>query len=106
MIIFWVVLFAILTEGLTELLVKSEIFVPIRNILFKIPYLGKAFVCGYCSSVWMAILPASIFTWQKTIDIFWPLQFLIWLVVFHRISNYFHNINDKWFDKYYTNKKE
>jgi hypothetical protein len=98
------------TEALTELLAKSEIFSKFRELILKIPFLGEAIKCGYCTSVWVAILPTIVVCSIETpMDHYTqgfpsPLIWVIWLVFFHRMSNYLHNINDKWFDKYYSKK--
>lgn len=100
----------VLSEAVTELLVKSEIFRPVRHLASSLggPLVSKLVSCGYCMSVWVAFG----FT---TIALFSPLSSLllpgepwsplsVWFVVGlsgHRFSNVWHNVIDKWTDKYY-----
>lgn len=92
----------ILTELITELVVKSEIFKPIRNLIFRLGnWFQKLFSCGYCFSVWAAfgvvLLTQTSYplTGNKVLDLG-----LMALVV-HRLANVLHNVIDKWTDKYY-----
>lgn len=101
----YVLLAAIFVEGTTELFVKSLLFDKLREFLFKkSSFLQKLLSCGYCTSVWVAILPAIflIFKIIKPEIILAPVWFLGLVVVLHRLSNYVHNINDKYFDKFYS----
>ena len=91
----------ILTEALTELVVKSEIFKPVRQFVSKWNWFRELFNCGYCLSVWMAF--GVVFLTQTS----YPLVGNHWLdlglmaLVVHRASNVLHNVIDKWTDKYY-----
>jgi len=97
------VLFCILlTETVTELVIKSEIFEPVRNVFFKLgSWIKKLFSCGYCFSVWAAI---GIVFLTNT---FYPLvgndllDLGLMSLVVHRLSNILHNVIDKYTDKYY-----
>lgn len=95
------ILAVVLTELLVELVVKSEIFKPLRQALGRWDWIKKLVNCGYCFSIWAAI--AVVFL----TDIPYPLTGNRWLnlgltaLVIHRLSNYLHNFNDKFFDKYY-----
>ncbi len=102
----WILLlFAIsfATEAVVELIVKSEIFAPIRRLVSKLgSWTTELFKCGYCFSVWVAlgwitavpavIIPASTYP---------GVNVLLTLLVVHRTSNIIHNVIDKWTDKYY-----
>ncbi len=100
------VLFCILlTETVTELVGKSEIFKPIRNMFFKLgSWVKKLIQCGYCLSLWAA---AGVVLLTNTS---YPLTGNHWLdlglmsLVVHRLSNYLHNFNDKYLDKYYDTR--
>src|SRR5690606_24212974 len=89
----------VFVEGLTELIVKSNIFYNVRSYLASNnEFLGELVSCGHCTSVWVSLLPALYFSFQ-----FHSLLLIIPLtIVFHRLSNYLHNINDKFLDKYYS----
>lgn len=102
----------ILTEALTELLVKSEIFQPVRNFVFfksQEPiynFIGKVLSCGYCCSVWVAAALTFIFTVLGFIELFgfWLLDFFVITLVLHRASNYLHGVSDRYFDTRYDNR--
>ena len=98
-----VLLCILLTELTTELVIKSEIFKPVREIIFKLgDWFTKLFSCGYCFSVWAAT--GVVFLTNTS----YPLIGNHWLdlglmaLVVHRLSNYLHNFNDKALDKYYS----
>jgi hypothetical protein len=102
----WVLLIfalAFATEAVVQLVIKSEIFSPIRRLASKLgPWTTELFKCGYCFSVWVAlgwialvpavVIPAS--SWHVV-------NVLLTLLVVHRLSNIMHNLIDKWTDKYY-----
>lgn len=97
-----VLMVIILTEVVTELMIKSEIFRPVRNIFFKFgDWFTKLFSCGYCFSVWAAV--GIVFL----TDTSYPLTGNGWLdlslmsLIVHRLSNILHNTIDKFTDKYY-----
>lgn len=101
--LFRFILSVILTELLTELLVKSVIFKPIRARIKGINnWFKELFSCGYCMSIWLAfgvvLLVQPVYSLVGTLWIDLP---LIAFVV-HRLSNYLHNFNDRWLDKYYS----
>lgn len=106
---------SILCELIVELVVKSELFEPItsyfvnrrgKNTLFW--YIGGFLSCGYCFSVYIGIILALIFRlglpevlWQAdTSCLYWVGVFISGLVV-HRGSTVWHNIIDKYTNKYY-----
>lgn len=93
----------ILVEGITELVVKTEIFKSMRNRIVNLNvFLGKLIHCGYCFSVWVAfgvvflINTSYPLTGNKYIDL------VLCALIVHRLSNYLHNFNDCWLDKYYN----
>jgi len=92
----------LLTEAVTELIVKSEIFKPIRNVLFKLGnWVEKLFSCGYCFSVWAAI--GVVFLTNTSYPLVGNdlLDLGLMSLVVHRLSNILHNVIDKYTDKYY-----
>lgn len=94
----------ILTELLTELIVKSVLFKPVRKYVSKNEWLYELFHCGYCMSVWAAF--GVVFTLGTTYD-FTGISLVDWgltSLIVHRLSNYLHNFNDKWLDKYYDTR--
>ena len=74
-------------EALTELVVEAEIFERPRNYLKKLhPLLNELLECGYCVSVWMAIVCLFLF-------IFWDYtRIFVYLLIIHRASNFLHDI--------------
>jgi hypothetical protein len=92
----------VLTETLTELVVKSEIFEAPRNFVkSRSPWFGKLFSCGYCFSVWAALGVAFLLGLSYDLT-GWPWVDLgLFGLIVHRLSNYLHNFNDKYLDKYY-----
>ena len=101
---FWVTfLFAvILTELLTELVIKSAVFRPARD---RIKKLGKPFAelfsCGYCFSVWASYGVVLLLGLAYDFTGGYYLDLALTGLVVHRLSNYLHNFVDKWLDKYY-----
>ena len=99
----------ILTEAITELVIQSQISEPFRFWLYRTRggFLKKLFSCGYCFSVWAALLPVAVFPVLFTLS--GPSKFIVpvflWIII-HRMSNFLHNINDNYFDKYYRINKE
>ena len=92
----------VLTELLTELIVKSVLFKPVRKCVSKSEWLYELFHCGYCMSVWVSA--GVVFTIGTSYD-FTGINLVDWgltSLIVHRLSNYLHNFNDCWLDKYYN----
>lgn len=93
---------SLVTEAIVQLVIKSEIFAPVRSFVSKWGHwFEKLMECGYCFSVWVAfplVAAAGIFLpiFDKII-----LDLLFTGFVVHRLSNVIHNVTDKWTDKYY-----
>ena len=95
---------AVFTEGFTELCLKSAIFSSLRDELRdKSSFLDSLLSCGFCFSMWAACIPSLFFTlFFFYINAYFVIpQFLITVIVVQRLSNYLHNFNDKFLDKYY-----
>ena len=80
----------IVVEAITEILVDSTLFAPLRDWLHKheVPFLSPIFSCGYCMSVWVSMavcLTISI----ETINIA-VVDKTILVFLLHRSSNVFH----------------
>ncbi len=86
----------ILTEALTELAVKSELFEPLRKSLFEsknrvLNFIHQILDCGYCFSVWAATFSSVlVFALDNKI-----IDFFIICIIVHRLSNLFHFIMDR-----------
>jgi hypothetical protein len=83
----------VVIEACTELITKSKIFLPIRELLKDRAFTGELIGCPYCVSVWVALgvvypylyLPSAI-----TVPI--GLVFLT-----HRLSNFVHHLYEMTF---------
>jgi hypothetical protein len=89
----------IITEGLVEVLSKSEIFSPVRKWFFKrrenrvFNFIHSLLDCGYCLSVWV-----GTFVGLLLVDLPIVHPALDWFIVgllLHRLSNLWHNIIDR-----------
>lgn len=106
MTIFEIIKFIILTEALTELLVKSEIFKPLRAYFFNgrknnkiFDFIHSVLDCGYCTSVWIGCFLSTFFIllgFEYTI-----INVFIFGLIIHRMSNVLHNMIDR-FNKIYN----
>ena len=100
-----VLLCVVLTELITELVIKSQIFKPVRNSIFRLgDWFKKLFSCGYCFSLWAAtgIVVLTNTAYPLVENDFVNLGLMA--LVVHRLSNYLHNFNDKYLDKYYDTR--
>lgn len=92
----------ILTELITELIVKSVIFRPVRERLKSLNgWFKELLSCGYCTSVWVAFGVAILLQLAYNLTGWFLVDLGLTAFVVHRLSNYLHNFNDKWLDKYY-----
>ncbi len=101
---FWVtLLFAvILTELLTEFVIKSVVFRPVRDLIKKLGgWFAELFSCGYCFSVWSAYGVVLLLGLAYNFTGWYYVDLTLTGLIVHRLSNYLHNFNDKFLDKYY-----
>ena len=101
---FWIelLLAVILTELVTELVIKSVIFSPLRERIKKLgTYINDLFSCGYCFSVWSAYGVVILLNLAYDFTGWYYVDLTLTGLVVHRLSNYLHNFNDKYLDKYY-----
>jgi hypothetical protein len=91
----------VLTEAITGIVTKSEIFHPLRKFLFDkgqdnrfCLWLHDLLDCGYCFSVWAGWLIAILFFTELKILCVYTDWFFIGLI-FHRLSNAFHFVMDR-----------
>lgn len=102
---FWVsLLFAVvLTELLTEFVIKSVIFRPARDQIKKLgAWFAELFSCGYCFSVWSAYGVVFLLDLSYNFTGWHYVNLTLTGLIVHRLSNYLHNFNDCWLDKYYN----
>jgi len=95
---------ALLTEALTEVLVKSFIFQKVREVIFNfnVTYLTKLITCGYCSSFWLSVAVniAAYFlsaSYPSILSIVF-INLLVNVLIVHRLSNMLHGSIDRYFD--------
>ena len=92
--IFKVFVIVVSIEALTELVVKSEFFSPLRNFfsgeknskLYN--FIDSILQCPYCFSVWSSLIILSMTYNYYTI-------FILYILSAHRASNVLHNMFDK-----------
>ena len=101
MFYFVLVLFnLILIEAITNLLVKSELFLPVRKYLFGsknriLKFASRILDCPYCTSVWVS-LGSVCMLYLFIIGILPSLLALFLLgIVLHRCSNILHFVIDR-----------
>ena len=89
-ILIWLAAIAYI-EALVQILVESELLLPIRDAIGRRGGMLATFVgCGYCVSVWAALTVS--WALPGFITSIWGLDLLIKTLVLHRLSNVFHSI--------------
>ena len=79
----------IAVEAITEIIVNGDIFQDLRGWISRnSPFFGMLVSCGYCLSVWTAMLFAGSIPF-KIIDVA-VFDYVIKLFVLHRLSNVAH----------------
>ena len=95
----------LLTELLTELVIKEEIIKPARVFIkSRGSWLETLFSCGYCFSVWTAFGVAFLLGLAYNLTGWYWVDLTLTSLLIHRLSNYLHNFNDKYLDKYYDTR--
>jgi len=97
----YVIIASIITEAITEIVVKSELFIPVKSKLFELGKNNRFFErihylvdCGYCFSVWVGMFMSILMLNNINVVNQYVDWFLLGIVV-HRLSNLFHNIMDR-----------
>jgi len=99
-IIFKIILAAILTESITQVITKSLLFLPVREWFFNrrvnkvFNFLHDLLDCGYCTSVWIG-MSSSLLLLNDIKLVFWAIDWFLWGMIVHRLSNVFHFIVDR-----------
>lgn len=92
-----VIIAVICTEAITQLIVHSEIFRPLRNLAENAgDFTGNLVNCGYCVSVWAAIPCAFFMAPLAFPSEYWQLNWFIWMLVIHRLSNFLDDFADRY----------
>lgn len=100
-------------EALTELIVASQFTFPIRDWFSRISepkgfwqklraWVGYLLNCGYCTSVWVAMLAAGFFVPVPDYAICAKYSIPIYIIkvlIIHRLSNLMHELFKKWFNR-------
>lgn len=94
----------VVVEAITEIVVSSTIFQPLRNFILKragkstiCNFLGKLIQCGYCTSVWISLIFA-FFVPIHLVNVY--IDFIIFVFVLHRLSNFWHEFLSRWFSRH------
>jgi len=90
--VWFLMIAAFAVEAATNLITKSEFAIrTYKKWLFNhrknklCEFFHELFDCGYCTSVWMSILPAYWYTNSaNTVD------YVIFVLIIHRLSNIIH----------------
>ena len=96
-----IIIAVVLTEAITEIVTKSEIFSPFSAFLFRrgannkvVKWFHDLLDCGYCFSVWVGVCVGLLVLHDiKIIN-----TYIDWLIIgllIHRSSNILHNIIDR-----------
>ena len=95
----------VVVEAITELAVKSQIFLPFRRwVSSKSQFLKELLHCGYCFSVWVSLFSVSTLGTVIPLTGRGILDLAVTVLIVHRLSNVLHNVIDKWTDKYYDTR--
>ena len=89
-----IVLGAITTEAITEIITKSDIFAPLMSKLaLRDDFFSRLLTCPYCLSVWVAGFNTILLVLYLKYSSY---LFLIPILVFsiHRLANMFHSSQD------------
>lgn len=102
--IFNLLILSLLVETITEVTIKSLIFKPLRLRISEISNRFKELLsCGYCFSFWVSFFTVLIFSSLKPEIVENDfLNFVVTVLIVQRLSNFIHNFNDCWLDKYYN----
>lgn len=88
---------SLITETVVELIRKSEPLNFFRKFLQKNTFFESLLNCGYCTSFWVGMFIAC-FLKIEFINSDFP-NFFISGLLYHRISNWLHNIYDIMFQE-------
>lgn len=93
-----VILAVICTEAITQLVVHSEMFRPLREFAEFSDFTETLVSCGYCFSVWAALLCSY---WMAPLAFptsYWAINWIIWTLVIHRLSNFLDDFADRYLE--------
>lgn len=110
MIIFYLFIASFLVEALTQLVQKSVFFSPFRAYFDNhedsavCDFIGTVLECPYCTSVWISmfvVLCVLLSGFHLVIFGNVVLDYFVFFVGCHRVSNLFHDIWDRYFSRHY-----
>ena len=92
--ILFILLLAVATEAITEIITKRSIFEPIRNLTKEGSFLNSLFSCGACVSVWVSIILCylTFITVGLISGSLVVIEPLILAFVVHRLATLFHQL--------------
>lgn len=99
---FFIILASITVEAITEIVVKSELFLPFRRMLHKFgtnntffKWTHALFDCGYCFSVWVSAALAYFMFWGAITGTHLFVSWVVMTFCIHRLSNWVHDLTSK-----------
>jgi len=102
MTIFILILLLLNIEAVTNILSKSEIFLPLRRFLFNhsnyrvVKLLHGLLDCPYCTSVWVSLFYITmLYLIVEVYALSSVFMFIMLVIAFHRMSNILHHIIDR-----------
>jgi len=102
MAIFIIFLLILNIEAVTNILSKSEIFIPLRSFLFRhsdnkvMKFLHDLLDCPYCTSVWVSLFYiGAIYAVAGVYALSCVFVFCVLVIAFHRMANILHHIIDR-----------
>ena len=102
MTVFTLILLLLNIEAVTNILSKSEIFLPFRRFLFNhsnyrvVKLLHDLLDCPYCTSVWVSLFYITmLYLIVEVYALSSVFMFIMLVIAFHRMSNILHHIIDR-----------
>jgi hypothetical protein len=87
---------SLLVEATTNIVTKSQLFLPIRKFLFKkCKLLHDLIDCPYCTSVWVSLFYMCLLYLFFMYLFVSPLIMVLLVLVVHRMSNIIHFLIDR-----------
>ena len=90
----------ILIEAITNIITKSDLFLPIREFLFKsnyklLKFMHRVIDCPYCTSVWVSLFCIAMLYLYIINTLPHILALFFMGIVLHRLSNILHFFIDR-----------
>ncbi len=99
-LVFEIIAAIILSEAITNILGKSDLFEPLRKIFFEsknriLKFISSVIECSYCTSVWVGLF-CTVMLYLYIINLLPQILALFFMgLILHRLSNILHHIIDR-----------